>query len=127
MSDPVPIPVNVPPQELLRDMTDRISKSRDKANAKIKKLFPRFFISLGLLMICVILVPDAYALLPTIFSIAACWLSGKAIDVELARVRAYNESIDAIISEWRLSLDSILAILSSALPSIEPDREINNE
>ena len=125
MSDPVP--VTVPPHQLLRDMTDRIGKHRDAANAKVKKLFPRFFIATGLVLISIILVPDDYAILPTVFSIAACWLSGKAIDVELARVRAYNKSIDSIISEWTLSLDSILAMLSSALPPVEPDREINNE
>jgi hypothetical protein len=108
-------------------MTNRIGKRREEADAKIRKLFPRFFISVGLLLICIVLVPDGYAVLPTVFSITACWLSGKAIDVEMARVAAYNESIDVIISEWTLSLDSILAMLGSVLPPVEPDREINNE
>jgi hypothetical protein len=45
----------------------------------------------------------------------------------MARIKAYNESIDAILLEWTLSLDSILAMLSSVLPPVEPDREINND
>jgi hypothetical protein len=108
-------------------MTDRISNHREVADAKVRKLFPRLFLSMALLLISIIFVPDEYSVLPLAFSVVACWLSGKAIDVEMARIKAYNESIDAILLEWTLSLDSILAMLSSVLPPVEPDREINND
>lgn len=126
MSEPVPVPVPIASPNLMRGIIDKIGESRDEAFARKKRLIPYLFIVMFLLLVCLCL-PNDMVLLPLILSMWAMFLVTKALDVETAKIGAYHKAIDDIINGWRLDLDSIMAVASSMMPPVEPDREINNE
>lgn len=126
MSERVPVPVPIAPPNLMKGIIDKIGERRDEAFARKKKLIPYLFIVMSLLLICICL-PKDVVLFPLIPSMWAMFLVIKALDVETAKIHAYHRAIDDIINGWQLDMDSILALMSTMMPSVEPDREINNE
>jgi len=111
--------------DLVKDVIEQIGVHRDAAFAQSRSLLKRFFIVFGLLLICLFL-PDDVAPIPLLLTILAALLVSRKIDIARAKIDAYHASIDILLASWRLDLDSTMALLSTMLPPVEPDREIND-